>query len=243
MSGSTPSAEVVGRLDELADRYALPPDTSGLLQRLLTIIASDERAPTTIRAADEAVDRHIADSLVALELEPVRRATAIADLGSGAGLPGVPLAVALPGARVSLVESAGRKATFLRGAIDLLGLVGRADVVALRAEEWLDGIHSRDLVTARAVAPLAVLVEYAAPLLVPGGALVAWKGSRDLAEEADGDEAASQTGLERTEVRRVLPWAGARDRHLYLYLKVGSTPNRYPRRPGMARKRPIAAST
>ena len=86
--------------------------------------------------------------------------------------------------------------------------------------------------TARAVAPLPVLVEYAAPLLAEGGALVAWKGRRDAAEEADGDAAAAATGLAAGERAPVRPWDGAEHLHLHLYLKVGSTPNRYPRRAG-----------
>ena len=93
------------------------------------------------------------------------------------------------------------------------------------------------------MAPLPVLVEYAAPLLAPGGALVAWKGRRDAGEERDGAAAAAATGLEVAEVRPVQPWDGAEHLHLHLYVKVASTPNRYPRRPGMASKRPLRAST
>jgi 16S rRNA (guanine527-N7)-methyltransferase len=85
-------------------------------------------------------------------------------------------------------------------------------------------------------------VEYAAPLLAPGGALVAWKGKRDEGEEADGVAAASATGLELAQIVPVRPWSGAEQLHLHLYLKVGSTPDRFPRRPGMARKRPLRAS-
>jgi 16S rRNA (guanine527-N7)-methyltransferase len=121
--------------------------------------------------------------------------------------------------------------------------LANVEIVAARAESWPEGIASRDLVTARAVAPLAVLVEYAAPLLAPGGALVAWKGRRDEDEERDGAAAAAATGLEPREVRPVQPWNGAEHLHLHLYVKVASTPNRYPRRPGMASKRPLRAST
>jgi 16S rRNA (guanine527-N7)-methyltransferase len=117
------------------------------------------------------------------------------------------------------------------------------ETVAARAEEWDDGLVRCDVVTARALAPLNVLVEYAAPLLVAGGALVAWKGRRDAAEEADGDVAAAATGLGPASVRPVRPWEDAENLHLHVYLKVGTTPNRYPRRAGMANKRPLRAST
>ena len=88
-----------------------------------------------------------------------------------------------------------------------------------------------------------MLVEYAAPLLELGGALVAWKGRREPAEEADGAAAAGALGMSAPEAIAVEPFAGARDRHLYLSSKVRPTPARYPRRPGMARKRPIQASS
>ena len=117
------------------------------------------------------------------------------------------------------------------------------EIVHARAESWREGIGSRDLVTARAVAPLAVLVEYAAPLLALDGALVAWKGRREAEEERDGAAAAAATGLEVAEVRSVEPWIGAEHLHLHVYVKVASTPNRFPRRPGMASKRPLRAST
>jgi 16S rRNA (guanine527-N7)-methyltransferase len=98
-------------------------------------------------------------------------------------------------------------------------------------------------VTARAVAPLDALAEYAAPLLREGGALVAWKGRRDPDEEAAGARAAGVVGLEIAEVRPVQPFAAAEHRHLHVYVKVRPTPDRFPRRPGMARKRPLGAST
>jgi 16S rRNA (guanine527-N7)-methyltransferase len=186
----------------------------------------------------EAVDVHLADALVALDLEAVRSARAVADLGAGAGVPGLPLAVGLPEARVQLVESAGRKATFLRRAVQAMRLAN-AEVVAARAEAWPEGLGSSDLVTARALAPLDVLVEYAAPLLVEGGSLVAWKGRRDPAEEAAGARAARLLGLEPAEVRRVEPWPRAHDHHVHVYAKVRPTPAGFPRRPGVARKRPL----
>ena len=121
--------------------------------------------------------------------------------------------------------------------------LANVEIVNARAESWPEGIGSRDLVTARAVAPLAVLVEYAAPLLALDGALVAWKGRRDGEEERDGAAAAAATGLDVAEIRPVAPWIGAERLHLHVYVKVASTPNRFPRRPGMASKRPLRAST
>jgi 16S rRNA (guanine527-N7)-methyltransferase len=98
-------------------------------------------------------------------------------------------------------------------------------------------------VTARALAPLAVLAEYAAPLLREGGVLVAWKGRRDAQEERDAAAAAEELGLAVEEIRPVRPYPEAEHRHLHLLRKVAPTPDRFPRRPGIARKRPLGAGT
>ena len=173
-------------------------------------------------------------------MRELRAASRIADVGAGAGFPGLALAAALPRARVDLLESAARKCAV----IDRLAAaaeLANARAVAERAERWGagDGAGAYDAVTARAVAPLAVLAEYAAPLLAPGGVLVAWKGSREAEEERAGAGAAARLGLEPRTALRVSPFAGARDRHLHVYAKVGPTPDGFPRRPGMARKRPL----
>jgi 16S rRNA (guanine527-N7)-methyltransferase len=230
------------RLEDLRAQYCLASPAAGALGRLLALVGSDPAAPTAVRDPATAVDTHVADALVALELVQVRAARRIADLGSGAGFPGLVLAAALPEAEVALVEANRRKCAFLERAAAQMGLAN-VGVVPARAESWTAGLATRDLVTARALAPLAVIVEYAAPLLVEGGALVAWKGRRDVAEEADGAAAAGATGLELAELRPVQPWKGAEHLHLHLYVKVGLTPNRFPRRPGIASKRPLRAST
>lgn len=227
-------------LVSLVERYGLPSSAVSQLSALLDALAADLHAPTTIREPGRAVATHIADSLVALELPAVRAARAIADLGAGAGFPGLPLAIALPDADVALVESVARKCAFIRAAADAAGLTNVA-VVAERAEGWRAGIGTRDLVTARALAPLAVVAEYAAPLLREGGVLAAWKGRRDPQEERDAAAAAEELGLEIAEIRPVQPYPGAEHRHLHVLRKVAPTPDRFPRRPGMARKRPLGA--
>jgi 16S rRNA (guanine527-N7)-methyltransferase len=227
------------RLAELAERWELPPGAPGQLRTILDLVASEPTSITTVREPERAVDLHVADSLVGLAVPALRRAGTIADLGAGGGFPGLALAVALPTARVALVESVGRKCDFLRRAAAAAGL-GNVVVVNARAEEWRDGLAGQDVVTARALAPLNVLAEYAAPLLRDGGTLVAWKGRRDPAEERDGATAARVLGLESEDVVAVeVP--GTDERHLHLYLKVGPTPPGYPRRAGMARKRPLRA--
>ncbi len=235
-------SHVEERLAALAGRYGLPAAAHGQLRALLHALAADPHAPTTVREPAEAVDVHLADSLVGLELAAVRDARVIADLGAGAGFPGLPLAIALPHARVALVESTARKCAFIDGAAAAAGL-SNAHAVAERAESWTEGMGAHDLVTARALAPLAVIAEYAAPLLSVGGHLVAWKGRRDAAEERDAAAAAVELGLIVEEVRPVDPYPGADHRHLHVLRKVAPTPARYPRRQGMARKRPLGAGS
>src|SRR4051794_34391659 len=123
------------RLDEVMARHALGDDDAERLAQIVELIRADPTAPTTAREAREAVDVHIADSLAALELARVREARTIADLGSGAGFPGLPLAVALPAAEVSLVESASRKCAFLERAIAACA-ADNARVACARVEEW-----------------------------------------------------------------------------------------------------------
>ncbi len=115
--------------------------------------------------------------------------------------------------------------------------------VNARAESWPEGLGACDLVTARALAPLAVVAEYAAPLLALRGSMVAWRGRREPEDEAAGDRAAAELGLELGAVVRVQPYPGALHRHLHVMRKVAPTPDRFPRRPGMARKRPLGGAS
>ena len=225
------------RLRELAEEHDLYEEAVGRLRALLVLLAAEEHAPTPIREPAQAVDAHVADSLSGLAA--VGEARSLADLGAGAGFPGLVLAAVRSGARVILLESVGRKAAWLGHATAMLDM-GNVEVRAERVESWRPEARI-DVVTARAVAPLPVLVEYAAPLLAPGGRLVAWKGDPDPAEEADGRAAAAALGLEESAVVPVQPFPGVRDRRLYVYAKVAQTPPGYPRRPGMAAKRPLRA--
>ena len=235
-----PPAELQSSQD-LADRFGLPPGSGTRLETLLALLTEDDRAPTSVRDRDAALRDHLADSLSGLELPLIRDApvgSAIADIGSGAGLPGLPLAIALPAATVTLVESNGRKCAFIAAAAQSCGLAN-ATVVNARAEEWRDGLNRFDIVTARALARLDIVAEYAAPLLRIGGALVAWRGRRDADDESAGALAAEKLGLEQGEPTPVTPYPGARYRHLHVLTKIAETPPAFPRRPGVARKRPL----
>lgn len=225
-------------LAALARRYGLDDLSRRHLVALLEGLSGDPRAPTTVRPPQAALEAHIADSLVALELAEVGRAARIADLGSGAGFPGLVLASALPNARVWLVESQARKCSFIASLAARAGLAN-ARVVCARAEQWEAGEGQQDLVVSRALAPQPVVLEYAAPLLGEGGHLVEWRGARSAQEERQSAVAADLLGLALVEVRHVNPFAGARERHLHVFRKVAATPAGFPRRAGLARKRPL----
>jgi 16S rRNA (guanine527-N7)-methyltransferase len=225
-------------IERFGDRYGLSDRQLAQLADMLSAVAFDEVAPTSVREPAKAVDVHLADSLVALELERVREAREIADIGAGAGFPGLPLAVALPESKVRLVESQARKCAFIERVEALVG-IENAEAVCARVEEWPEGIGAHDLVLARAVAPQPIVLEYAAPLLRLGGTLVDWRGRRGAEEERAGLEAAEILGLERKSLLRVEPFEGARDLHLHVWVKSRETPDRFPRRAGTARKKPL----
>jgi 16S rRNA (guanine527-N7)-methyltransferase len=211
------------------------------LEALLELLA-EARAPISVASARRARDVHVADSLSGLEIESLASANRVADLGSGAGLPGLPLAACLPSSRFDLIESVGRKCEFLRGAIERMGLANAA-VVCERSEDWAagEGRESYEAVTARAVGSLATVAELASPLLAEGGVLAVWRGARSSEEEAELARAADRLVIEPIEIRSVRPYAGSRDRHIHLLRKNGPTPNELPRRPGLAAKRPFGS--
>ena len=157
-------------LADLAVEHGLPDQVVPRFAALLEALAGEPDPHTTVSDPARAVDVHLRDSLSALGVDAVREASAIADIGAGAGFPGLPLAIALPGARVDLIESAGRKTAVIERLAAAAG-VENARAVTARAEEWAsgEGRGTYDVATARAVAPLAVLLEYAAPLLRLGG--------------------------------------------------------------------------
>lgn len=215
--------------------------TAEALEALLELLAEPD-APISPRSAESARDVHIADSLSALEFEQLRAAGRLADLGSGAGLPGLVLAASLPAATVDLLEASSRKCEFLASAIDRMG-VGNARVICERSEDWAtsEGREAYDAVTARALGRLSSLAELASPLLRDGGYLLAWRGRREPEQEEELARAAKRLGVEPIEVRPIEPYPGSRDRHIHLLRKNGPTPNDLPRRAGMAAKRPFGS--
>jgi 16S rRNA (guanine527-N7)-methyltransferase len=209
------------------------------IARVLELLEVERASVSSVTDPQRAWRVHVADSLTGLEFEQLAEAQRIADIGSGAGFPGLVLAVALPDAKVDLIESVGRKCAFIQRAIDA-GEITNARVINARSEDLAagEGREAYGAVTARAVGRLSTLAELASPLLEDGGVLVAWKGKRDAEEEAQLESATAALAMHSEEIRHVGPFAGSEHRHLHLIRKVGSTPDDLPRRPGMAKKRP-----
>lgn len=229
-------------LEALAREYSLPATAADQIRRLLDGLVAEPDPHTTVSEPERALDVHVRDGLAALAVDAVRPARSLVDIGAGAGFPGLPLAIALPGAQVDLVESASRKCAVV-ARLAAAASIHNARPVHARVEDWARGQGSAayDVATARAVAPLAVLAEYAAPMLAPGGVLVAWKGRPSDDEVRAGAQAAAELGLEPLPALPVTPFEAARNLHLYLYSKVRPTPIRFPRKAGIAAKRPLGA--
>lgn len=216
---------------------ALSPQQAGALVALLDAMALEPQNLTAIDDLSTGVERHLADSLAGLVAPAVRGAATLVDIGSGGGFPGLPLAIVRPELAVTLLESEGRKADWLARASAPFPNVR---VVSARSEEFAVTERERfSCATARALGPLPVVLELAAPLVAVGGSVVVWRAGRDAADEDAAADAARQLGLEPDGVVRVTPFPGAQ-RHLHSFRKVDATPGRFPRRPGRAAKRPLA---
>lgn len=229
------------RLDRLAERHSLDSLTQQKMLRLAQWSLEVEISGTAIDDLSAAVDRHIADSLVALELQQIRGSRRIADIGSGLGFPGLALAAAMPDTEIVLVDSVRKKmeaAARIAAELELTNVDcvwGRAEDIATDGSPYREGF---DTVTARALADLAVLLEYASPLLVEGGSLVAWKGSPEPRELAAVETTAPACAMGQPHAVAVNPFRGSA-RALYVAEKIGSTPAKLPRRAGMALKKPL----
>lgn len=223
-------------------RAGLAADGLDTLERYVALLLDANRRLNLTRIVEPVAvaHLHLLDALAALPLADGPAPARALDLGSGGGVPGIVLAVARPSVAWTLLDAERRKADAMRGFVAALGLLNVA-VVAERAEVvGRDPAHRGryDLVTARACAALPVLVEYALPLLSDEGALVAWKARLEAAELRSGTAAAAELGGSELEVRPSgIPSLG--ERGFVVVRRAGPTPDRFPRRPGVASRRPL----
>ena len=246
-----PAPDALPVLREEAERLrlALPEAAIRRFEAYLALVEewNDRAGLTAITDAEGAQRRLFGESLallVALRqaalLSPGGEAR-VADLGSGGGFPGVPMVIADPRLTLVLIESQQRRCAFLRAVVATLGLA-RVSLVHARAEEAgrmpaLRGTF--DIVVARALAAMPVLVEYALPLLRDGGVLAAPKGSRGDEELAEASHAIHLLGGEALPAVPLPLPDGVPPQRVYLIRRTGRLDDRYPRRPGIPAKRPL----
>lgn len=246
MSAQTDARDARRELEPLLAKYSLPlpPSFADAAERYVALLlAANARLNLTRIVEPISVARlHLLDALSALPLVDELAPRRVVDLGSGGGVPGLVLALARPAIDWILVDSVRKKADALRGFVHELGLA-RVDVRDERAEALghIPGQReSYDVVMARACAPLAVLAEYALPLLRIGGALVAWKGRMPDDELAAGSAAAALLGGGLPSVHlTAIEELG--DHRLIVIRKERSTRATFPRRPGEPARRPLGS--
>lgn len=178
--------------------------------------------------------KHFYDSVTGLKYIP--DGSSILDIGSGAGLPAIPIAVMKPDSKVTMVEATGKKAEFLKVVVNELKL--NADVLNMRIEDCKEK-ESFDIVTARAVAPMVTLAEYALPFVKVGGKFIAYKSINAQLETEEAERAIDILGgaVTKTDVF-TLPDSDI-VRALVVISKIKSTPDGYPRGAGKPKNRPI----
>lgn len=221
---------------EALARYGIPPSARERLARYATLLLDANRRVNLTAARDaDAVAEQIADALPLVPL--IDPGGTLIDIGSGGGLPGIALAI-LCGIRVTLVEATAKKAAFLAKALAALQIDGNA--VAARAEELGRDPQFRERfthATARALGSAPAVVELTLPFIVVGGTALLQRGRIEEAERNAARDAALVLGGEVTE-----ELSGGGERRILVVTKRSPTPSRFPRRVGVAQRRPLCSS-
>ena len=221
--------------------YGLSRAQMDRLVALHDLLSEPENRGLTSVPPDQIGEVHILDSLSLLDFPEATHAHSSVDVGSGGGFPGLPLSIARPDLNMTLIEANKRKSAFLSRAVSILGL-SNVRVLAMRAEDAArtELRDSFDLALARAVGPLPVVLEFTLPLLGTGGNSLLQRGAREPGDLEAAEIASSLLGGELKRVEAVSPYPGARNLHIWVVAKKTSTPRRFPRRVGVAKKRPLA---
>lgn len=229
-------------IKELEEKYG-EERTSMLVEYMDMILEKNQYINlTAVRDRDEALQKHIADSLSCDFMEEYEAAENVIDIGTGAGFPGVPLAIVSPDKKFTLVDSLNKR---LRIIDELTGELGIKNVTTVhgRAEDVGKSKEHRekyDICVSRAVASLDVLCEWCLPLVKKGGYFVAYKGENVSRETEDAASAIKLLGGKIVEIRKVQTEEESISGHVLVMIKkVKNTPSKYPRQAGQARKNPL----
>ena len=229
-------------IKELEEKYG-EERTSMLVEYMDMILEKNQHSNlTAVRDRDEALQKHIADSLSCDFMEEYEAAENVIDIGTGAGFPGVPLAIVSPDKKFTLVDSLNKR---LRIIDELTGELGIKNVTTVhgRAEDVGKSKEHRekyDICVSRAVASLDVLCEWCLPLVKNGGYFVAYKGENVSRETEDAANAIKLLGGKIAEIRKVQTEEESISGHVLVMIKkVKNTPSKYPRQAGQARKNPL----
>ncbi len=212
------------------------------LLNYLTLVLKQQQTLnlSAVRSCDEAVLKHLVDSLFPLRLQAVRDAERLVDVGSGGGFPAVPLAIALPHCQVLAVESRRKKADFIRSAAAYCQISNLS--VAVGRAETLAGTAHRDafpVAVCRALATPPISLELCLPFVQPGGILIVLSGAADAVAAAQLADVAAALGGECPEGTVYTLPVLHHKRGIIIVPKAAPTPPAFPRRPGMASKRPL----
>ncbi|MFA9477854.1 16S rRNA (guanine(527)-N(7))-methyltransferase RsmG [Phycisphaerales bacterium AB-hyl4] len=197
---------------------------------------------TAVREPDAAWRRLIIDSLSLVPgFEPVAEDATIIDIGTGGGLPGIPLAIARPDLRVTLLEATGKKVRFLNECIEALGLTNTRAIQQRAELLGQDPAHRQqyDIAVSRAVGPMTEVLEYSLPLVKVGGRVLAMKGPKLEQELAAAGDALGILGAGDMEVFEAYPPNFKQDLVIASIIKDRATPGMYPRRPGVPKHEPL----
>lgn len=196
---------------------------------------------TGITERDQVYTKHFYDSVSLAFFVDMNKVSTLADIGSGAGFPGIPLKICFPDIQLTIIDSLNKRISFLKNIVDQLGLTG-VELIHGRAEEWGQKQGYRDhydLVTARAVAKLALLNEFCLPFVRVDGTFAAMKGSDPTDEIKEASYSFKQLKGKLNKVEKFTLPVEEADRHIIIVEKRASTPQKYPRIPGVAAKSPL----
>ena len=233
-------------LFQLVGHQLTAPQREGFRWYSEALLEWNERFNLTAITDSESIEiKHFLDSLTCLTVEGFRPPGRVVDVGSGAGFPGIPIAMLYPPFEMTLIESVGKKVRFCQYVVEQLELKN-VTLVNDRAEKLGQAAAYResfDWGLARAVAIAPVVLEYTLPLIRVGGRVILQKGETGVAEMQQAENALNVLGGEVEQIEHVELPGVAEPRHIITVRKVAATPPKYPRRPGMAAKRPLNNAT